>query len=121
MVKFTAHSVSLFIDVLNEVGYTEIVAEMAGKTGAEIKTIMKDEEVQRQQTKHLIELIFNSLGCAEEKLHEFLADVTGTTDIKKMGFREYEAIRKSVFEHEDFRDFFMSAQRTAVDLFAALK
>ncbi len=120
-VNFTAHSVSLFIRVLKAVGYADVIEDMAQKEQKEVADLMKSAEAQAAQTKQLIGLIFKNTGYAEREINAFLSDVTGAKDIEKMGFKDYETLRKAVFEHEDFRDFFMSAQRTVADMFAALK
>ena len=113
-INFTGHSTSLLIRVFKAVGYAEFIAE------ADAETLL-DEKKQDGQKNKLIKLIFERRGYAERELNAFFTDVTGVNDIEKLGYKEYSEIENAVYGHEDFKDFFMSAQQSVAAMFGALR
>lgn len=114
-INFTAHSMTLMIRVFKAVGYGELLASVEN-----FEDLQKKDK-QKQMGKKLIQMIFERRGYAERELNAFLEAVTGVKNIENMNFKEYRELEQAVFGHEDFQDFFMSAQASVMEMFKALK
>jgi hypothetical protein len=118
-VNLDAHAMSMFIRVLDAVGYGEFISNADFKKMN--KGTEKEKDVEHQkQLKELVKLIFKKRAEAEHELCDFLEACTGIKNIQKMRFDEYSRIESAVFGDKDFKDFFMSAQQSVVGMFSAL-
>jgi len=115
-INFTAHSVSLMVRVFKAIGYADFISEIEN-----VDDFKKNEELQKAELKKLMRLIFERAGYAEREINAFLSEVTGINDLEKLDYKKYTEIRSAVFKHEDFKDFFMSAQLSVVEMFSALQ
>lgn len=115
-INFTAHSVNLFIRVLNAIGYGDFIVAV------DVNSLADNEKKQELEVKKLMRMIFENAGQpeAEKAINAFLCEVAGIKDVPQH-YKEYAELRTAVFQHEEFKDFFMSAQASVVEMFQGLQ